>query len=137
MMIPYKHFFGVAAALILCLGTTSSVHTATVEANENGDMVLEVEGTKNVLISKGNETIDIVGEAKLARREAAGNTAAIDNNGECDSTLTSVVDKIATAATSVPQSLPSVEYNSHLPHRPDNHASVVCPSWGAHINMGR
>ena len=95
MMIPYKHFFGVAAALILCLGTTSSVHSATVEANENGDMVLEVEGTKNVLISKGNETIDIVGEAKLARREAAGNTAAIDNNGECDSTLTSVVDKIA------------------------------------------
>ena len=82
-------------ALILCLGATSTVYSATVEVNNDGDMVLEVAGAKDVLIQKGNVTIDIVAEAKLARREAAGNTAAIDNNGECDSTLTSVVDKIA------------------------------------------
>ena len=48
-----------------------------------------------MLIQKGNTTVDIVGQAKLARREAADNTATIENNGECDSTLTTVVDKIA------------------------------------------
>jgi len=89
-----RHLFG-AAVLIICAGASSIAQAATVEANENGDIVLEVAENQDVLIQKGNTTIDIVGQAKLARREAADNTATIENNGECDSTLTTVVDKIA------------------------------------------
>jgi len=113
-MFPSRYILGAAAVLLFInLGASSSTHAATVEVNQNGDMVLEVEATKRVLIQQVNSTVDIVAEAEAARREAAGNaagivneakisrreatenSAAIENNGECDSTLTTVVDKIA------------------------------------------
>ena len=100
-MFPSRCILGAAAALLFInLGASSSTHAATVEVNQNGDMVLEVEATKRVLIQQVNSTVDIVAEAEAARREAADNaagivseakisrreatenSAAIENNGE-------------------------------------------------------